>query len=63
MWGQYYWNYRLIGKETEIHGVAKKQWKLDAEQPPDLTPEELRTVLQPSKFEKYIVKKSVEETA
>ena len=45
VWGVYHWNHRQIGKETKIGGAHKKQWMLDAEQSPDLTPDQLRSML------------------
>jgi hypothetical protein len=47
VWGVYHWNHNQIGQETRIGGVAKKQWLLDLEQSPELSPDALRTLLQP----------------
>lgn len=53
VWGIYHWNYNQIGKETKIGGVAKKQWLVDLEQSPEMTPDLLRTMIPPK--EKKVV--------
>uniref|UniRef100_A0A7S2SVE1 Uncharacterized protein n=1 Tax=Rhizochromulina marina TaxID=1034831 RepID=A0A7S2SVE1_9STRA len=44
VWGVLHWNGRQVGEETQIGGVAKRQWMLDVDQPEGVS---LRTLLEP----------------